>query len=691
MSGFMTIVALAMIVGAVGFFGIRTVSHSLFVVGDEEAPLVDTAMEMKLNMAAAATAMDEFQIATTVVASDDGEALGAIQQDFEEKVAEFDFLIDAILEGTTLPDGSKIIKTDNQELADLVRKSDGLHNDEFQPAANELMATGRKVLDLASNRDKAMEELEGVFGEVAGDAIHIEEMVATELSLRSEEAGLSEDALAILREEVPLTDMALNLMIAMSGSRIPLEEFVQANDPATMTELRQEYQGQIARFDECMSAILNGGTVDGTEIVATDNPAIKTALEELDADHAEFQTKAAVMMKKHEELVLASNELNQIMERLEEARESTSQVLSQVEEAASHEMGVAREDGASAASLSQKAMTLALAISLGAGIFIGIVVTRLVTKPLGRAINELTIGADQVTSASDQVATASQDMAQGASSQASNLEEASAALEEMAGMTRQNATDSQEANDLAGKVLGLLQNGSQAMDRMASTIDRIKTSSDDTARIIRTIDEIAFQTNLLALNAAVEAARAGDAGKGFAVVAEEVRNLAGRSAAAAKDTSSLIEDAQKHAGEGVQECESVNSTLGEVVSGMNELEGLMGRVAGASVQQSQGVDEIAASITEIDSITQGSAASSEETASASEELSAQANDFRQLVQGLRTIIEGAGKNGTEAAPAQAKPVSAPAAKPAPRAQASNNQVQHLGDFDFEDVEDLIEI
>ena len=689
LTGFMTIVALAAVVGAVGFLGIRTLSHSLYVVGEEEAPLVEVANEMKINMMGAVTAMDEFQIATSVISTEDQGALDGIQQEFEAKVAEFDMLVEAALQGSTLPGGLQVIGTDNPQLAKLVEDADALHNSTFQPAAGKLMETGRSIVSLAMERDQAMVQLEEVFTEVSTDASSVEEMVSIELDMRSQEAGLSEDALAILREEVPLVDMAMALKLAMSDTRIPLEEFLQVNDPEELAGLRQEYRTKVAEFDMCVRAILEGGFVDGRQVFATDNPRIKSAVKELDEDHTEFQTLARTMMDRHEALVTASQELALVMEELEVAGEGTRDLLTRVEEAASGEMRKAREEGSRAATMSRTSILITVAVALFAGIAIGVAVTRLVTKPLGRAISELRIGADQITSASGQVATASQDMAQGASTQASNLEEASAALEEMSSMTRQNAADSQQANELARRVTTLTRQGNQAMERMTGTIGQIKDSSDDTARIVQSIDAIAFQTNLLALNAAVEAARAGDAGKGFAVVAEEVRNLAGRSAEAAKETAALIEGSQKHVSDGVQECAGVSQTLEEIVGQVGELEGLMGRLATASEQQSQGVAEVSTSITNMDSITQSSAASSEETASASEELSAQANDFRNLVQGLVHVIDGAKEDGSP--PAQGPAAAAAPAPPGPRPGGKFQPVAQLEDADFQTDDDLIEI
>jgi methyl-accepting chemotaxis protein len=254
---------------------------------------------------------------------------------------------------------------------------------------------------------------------------------------------------------------------------------------------------------------------------------------------------------------------------------------------------------------------------------------------LDDALTEVQAASEQVAAASDEISAGSQNLAEGASQQASNLEEVSASLQEMASMTQQNTANAREARGISDAATDATRGGVDAMHRLSEAVDKIKASSDSTAHIVKTIDEIAFQTNLLALNAAVEAARAGDAGKGFAVVAEEVRNLAMRSAEAAKDTADLIDESVTNAERGVQINEEVVAHFGEIDGGVGRVREVMGEIAVASEQQGRGIDQINSAVEQMNAVTQSTAASSEESASAAEELTAQARRVRELVTQFR--------------------------------------------------------
>ena len=276
---------------------------------------------------------------------------------------------------------------------------------------------------------------------------------------------------------------------------------------------------------------------------------------------------------------------------------------------------------------------------------LGFLIVRGPLKKLAQVIDGVTSSSGQVNSAAQQVSESSQSMAEGASEQAASLEETSSTLDEMASTTRLNADHAKEAEALANEARGFTHQGTEAMTRMSQAISNIRDASSKTANIIKTIDEIAFQTNLLALNAAVEAARAGDAGKGFAVVAEEVRNLAQRSAEAAKNTNDLIEESQQRAEMGVQVSGEVESVLTKTKDAIQKVADLVREVATASDEQARGADQINTAVSQMDRVTQANAANAEESAAASEELSSQATELQRMVNELLAVVHGGAASG----------------------------------------------
>jgi len=267
-------------------------------------------------------------------------------------------------------------------------------------------------------------------------------------------------------------------------------------------------------------------------------------------------------------------------------------------------------------------------------------VQRGILRPLRRMIASLTDTGDANLCSAGQVSSASQSLAEGASEQAAAIEETGASLEELSSMTNLNAKNAQKANDLAREARSAADKGAGDMTSMNTAMQAIKTSSDDIAKIIKTIDEIAFQTNILALNAAVEAARAGEAGMGFAVVADEVRNLAQRSAQAAKETASKIEGAINNTAQGVQISAKVTEALNAIVAKARQVDELVTEVANASREQTQGITQINTAVGQMDKVTQSNAANAEESAAAAQELSDQADLMKQAVLELTQLVGG---------------------------------------------------
>jgi methyl-accepting chemotaxis protein len=292
----------------------------------------------------------------------------------------------------------------------------------------------------------------------------------------------------------------------------------------------------------------------------------------------------------------------------------------------------------SAVQSSQMGILIGLMFASLVGIGVAFVIIRGTGKILKRVVSALDDGSDQVASASSQVASASQSLAEGASEQASSLEETSASLEEMSSMTKRNADSADSAKSLSAQTRAAADAGAADMQEMSRAMAEVKAASDNIAKIIKTIDEIAFQTNILALNAAVEAARAGEAGAGFAVVADEVRNLAQRSAQAAKETAEKIENSIQKSQSGAQISDKVTASLAQIVTKAKQVDELVAEIAAASKEQAQGITQVNVAVSQMDKITQSNAASAEESASASEELNAQASALRTSVDELSQLV-----------------------------------------------------
>lgn len=261
-----------------------------------------------------------------------------------------------------------------------------------------------------------------------------------------------------------------------------------------------------------------------------------------------------------------------------------------------------------------------------------------IDRNLQKIAKTLSQSSDQVRSASKQMTDTSHSLATGSSEQASSLEETSASFEEIASMTQANAKNAQQAKSFAAQNRQAADVAAEQMKRMTTAMEQIKDASAGIGKIIKTIDEIAFQTNILALNAAVEAARAGEAGAGFAVVAEEVRNLAQRSAEAARETASRIEDSVSKSVMGAEISGAVAKSLEEIVNRARDIDHQITEIATASNEQSQGVSQINSALAQIDRVTQSIAAGAEESASAATELDGQAASMKDSIAELLAVI-----------------------------------------------------
>ncbi len=783
--GFAAMLLLIGLLMVAGLNGIGQVAHSLFVVGDEAAPRVDAANEMKLALMTARNNLEEFKGASAVLASNDEASLGPIEEAYQQTLAEFDTYVDAILEGATLEDGTVVLKTDDARVADLVRRSDEVHNSKFQKAAAEMMQSGRAAIKAKQEANASMETMEQAYEAVVVLSDRVETAVKERIEAGRQTADSTYAWKLLLERLVPLVDAAMELKVVIDGSRMALEEVAQASDKQSVVVLQAEYQATISEFDEIVEAVLNGGVVDGTQAYKAEDPDVRQAVEALDQTHANFQDAATVVIAKRLNMIDLMDQANAAMERLDAAGDEADQLLKEVEQVIGGKMSTAKQEAGDSHNAAIGMMVGVGLFSVLLGIVLGVLITRAVTRPLNQAravseriaagdlateimvqskdetgqlmqsmkdmqgklsevieqdiqaivdaaldgdlsarialdgkqgffaklsssINELvdinervigdtervmgalargdltqTIDADYrgafgklksdanqtvekltevvgrikessytVNTAANEIAEGNTNLSQRTEEQASSLEETASSMEEMTSAVRQNADTARAANQLSISAREQAEKGGQVISKSVSAMSEISAASKKIADIIGVIDEIAFQTNLLALNASVEAARAGEQGRGFAVVASEVRNLAGRSATAAKEIKALIEDSMGKVEEGARLVDESGATLNEIVSAVKKVTDNVGEISAATQEQSSGIEQVNKAVTQMDEMTQQNAALVEQAMAAAQSLSEQAGELSRMMEFFR-MGEGAGAP----APAAVKVVS----------------------------------
>jgi methyl-accepting chemotaxis protein len=653
--GFGMLLLLLIVASYVGFVGIQKLSQSMHIIADEDAPRVDVAMEMKISLSEAMTSMDEFVSATSVIATDDETVLQEIENKYRASLEDFDRFVGALIEGGQPEEGVIVIKSEDKDLVQKVTAADEMHNSKFQVTANELMVIGRELLKTKAALDIAMEESEKSYDEICADASAVEKMIAVEISKRIKE-GLSSNE--ILREEVPLADMANEIKLAIARTRLVLEEYIQTHDLKSLDGLDAEFKTLLDEFDALVTAVLEGGTIDGQVIIATDNGNIRTALTELDQDHGVFQEKAVALMAAQRSILQKVAKSKEVMTKFDQYGEATADLLNAVEEHAGISMSNAKISGVASKKQALNILMLVAGISMVVGLMMGFIVTRSITVPLSKGVTfaksvsdgdlevkvdldqkdevgqlagnltsmavqlrnivlQVKQSADNVAAGSEQLSASAQEMSQGATEQAASAEEISSSMEEMAANINQNADNAAQTEKIALKTAADAEEGGKAVK---NTVKAMK----DIAEKISIIEEISRQTNLLALNAAIEAARAGEHGKGFAVVASEVRKLAERSQLAAAEIGDLSASS-------VQVAEQAGVLLDTIAPDVKKTADLVQEITAASNEQRTGADQVNSAIQQLDQVIQQNASVAEEMASSSEQLSAQAQALQEVM------------------------------------------------------------
>ncbi len=587
-AGFLIVTVIMLVVGGVGFLGIKSLGDKSNDI-IESAPLIDAAMEMKLALA------QDMQIVMDIIACKELSDLEDLWRRHEENIRTFDIFADAILNGAETDKGT-IYATSSDALRVVVEEADKLHNDQFRPSLEALYGTKNQIL--VFEKEIGVDQNFGLHGKLNNASDKLEK------NLNTHSASIKE------------------LMISYLLVRRNEKDFLLYQD--------EKY---VQKTNKSIGDLSRGVAISKLPL------DIKKSIR---VDIKEFKSTFLELIQKKLIIKTFTNTFDALNQRANQSGVTAMEMISKIEDTAREQIDKAKGDTYKTTIFVSMLLICIIIVGFVAALTLGVTISQSITRPLNTAINGLTIGSSQLRSASTQLSSSSLELSQGASEQAASLEEISSNIEELTAMTKQNADNSNEANSMGITANSDSELSLQAVEMMNDTVKEIKTASDQTAQIIKTIDEIAMQTNLLALNAAVEAARAGDAGRGFAVVAEEVRNLAQRSAEAAKNTTALIEGVQKSSEEGVGASAAVEQSIKHISDSIGKMTTLLGEVSAASNEQAQGLIQINNAIGKLDSVTQKNAANSEQSASASTELSTQAQGLNNVVESLKNIVSGTG-------------------------------------------------
>ncbi|MCK4959127.1 MAG: hypothetical protein KAT00_06995, partial [Planctomycetes bacterium] len=396
--GFLAVVALVAFAGVTGYWGVERVGNALHIVANEEAPLADASMEMMLAVSEGKMLGDELKGATTVIVNSDTSKIETISAAFDAATETFDVWANAILEGGEI-EGDVIIKTDNEELAALTQEAQDLHDDKFQPTFASLKENGEQLIAAKVDADAAMGEMETQYNGLVEVAEGFEVAVAEEIATVSASAETTDKFKELIKHELPLADCAMEGKFAIARSRMALEEVAQATTVDEIDEIVTEYEATIVDFDVLIKAALNGGEVEGTEILAIDNEAIRDKAQQLDDNHSAFEAAANTVIARRRDMIAKAIVADEVMAQLDAIGDEMGELLVSIEGLVGEEMSNAKENGDNAKTTATTSLVTIVIGSIVAGALIGILLTRSITKVLNRIVASLTEGSEQVASA----------------------------------------------------------------------------------------------------------------------------------------------------------------------------------------------------------------------------------------------------------------------------------------------------
>jgi len=434
----------------------------------------------------------------------------------------------------------------------------------------------------------------------------------------------------ILERRITQLNMLYDFLVSYNTIAKTVRDMANTTDEKQSTEMYQTFQktdrDALAKLDELEKSIVSA---QGKEFFAP----VKNKVGEMALLYAQA-AELARNNRNAEALEIFAKQLPPLEKQYDAASDEFASLIESTS-------AQAAKQAAETAATARLVLIIIGVAAIIAGVLIAFLIIRSISGPIHVVIAGLKRASDQVGSAAAELSSSSQQLAEGASEQAASLEEASASMEEMSSMTRQNAENANVADGMMIKEAGPnMKQMTDRMNMMTKAMEASVNASKETAKVIKTIDEIAFQTNLLALNAAVEAARAGEAGAGFAVVADEVRSLAMRSTEAAKNTQDLISNSTARITEATDICSQVTELLDKNSHIGQKVTEVIAEIAAASQEQSKGISQINIAITEMDKVTQQNAAGAEEAASTAQELTKQAEQMTGFVSNLVMVVDG---------------------------------------------------